>query len=527
MKEIETNNIKSFNTCLLLLALILLIVCINSIDTTLDNYGKFSWYLDYSEGFLKRALPGQLLRIYYSVTDQPFTHNLINESIQTVHIIFVILFLCLLSYYFFILVQSHKNSSTNISIIFGLLLCSYFIKEIFDLTGYLDIIVSTLVLLSVILYLKEHYLLSVIIISVSCFVSEISMFFWLPILALNIFIVKASKFKFILLLPVLVAVSVHFLSCVPESLPKMYENTDIQHGMVRYISKFFTDQRDIPSLIKDRFTVISGNITNVIIGFFYLSFISISFYVITLEQISKIQFKNHLFKILTKTIFFICSFAPSFLILLAVDFWRLIYFSVYSSFLTLTLICKTLNNFSINSKPSKLIVFLSFIVSVFTLFSPPVKMSETKMIVKNDAVLETIDYKYQFKNYRLTSNKLCYLLQDYYNNRNGTFDRVGWNKDIYEARICKNEGNVMEAVLASPGHKKIMIEGFFAEEDPDQIKLIDMWGTTLEIKRDQKNIYETYFPHDLATRVPIKIVCKKSAHDWNIKQFVIVTVENQ
>ncbi len=527
MKTIGTNKIKSYNTCLLLLALILLIACINSIDTTLDNYGKFSWYLDYSDGFLKRALPGQLLRLYYSITDQPFTHNLVNESIQTIHVFFVILFLCLLSYYYFTLARNHKDSFTSISVLFGFFICSYFIKEIFDLTGYLDIIVSTLVLLSVILYLKEHYLLSVIIISVSCFVSEIAMFFWLPILALNIFIVKDSRFKFILLLPIFVSLSIHFLSCQPESLSEMYKNTDIQQGIVRYINELFTDQRDIPNLIKNRFTVISKNITNVIIGFFYLSFVSICFYLMSLAKISKIEFKNNFIKNLTKISFFICSFAPSCLILVAVDFWRLIYFSVYSSFLVLTLICNSLNNFAFNSKLSKLLIFLSFTVSVFTLLSPPVMMSETRMTVKNKAIIETINSDYQFENYRLTSNKLAYLLQDYYNNRNGNFDRVGWNEDKYQARICKSEGNIITAVLSSPGRKKIMIEGSFSNEDPDQIKRIDIWGTTLEIKREQKNIFEALFPHDLATRVPIKIVCKKSAHDWNIKQFVIVTVENQ
>ena len=387
----KNEKIKAYNVCLFFLALVMIIACINAVDVTLDNYGKFSWYLDYSEGFLKRALPGQLLRLYYFTTNQPFTYKFVNESIQTIHIIFVVLFLCMLVSYYFLLVRKYEDKLPIISLLFGFLLSSYFVKEIFELTGYLDIIVSTLTLVSYILYQNKSYLLSVIIISVSCFVSEISMFFWLPVIAVNIFIINASKPKiFLLLIPILVALSIHFLSCVPESLPKMYINSDMSQGIIRYINKLFTEQRDIPSLIKDRFTIISQNIINVIIGFFYLSSVSICFYLISIERISKFQFKSRMRKVLAIVIFSICSFAPSFLILLAVDFWRLIYFSVFSSFLVLTLIGTSINDFSVSAKFLKFILLVSFVISTFTLFSPPVVMSETKMTVKNNAIVDTI-----------------------------------------------------------------------------------------------------------------------------------------
>ena len=117
------------------------------------------------------------------------------------------------------------------------------------------------------------------------------------------------------------------------------------------------------------------------------------------------------------------------------------------------------------------------------------------------------------------------MLQNYYNNRNGNFDRVGWNEDIYSARICKREGNVITAVLSSPGRKKILVEGSFSDKDTDQFKQIEIWGAVLKINRNQKNIFDAFFPYELATKAPIEIVCRESTFDWNIKQFVVVTVK--
>ncbi len=524
MKKLENSNTKKFSIYFAVLALTLIIGCINGVDTTLDNYGKFNWYLDYSNGFMKRALPGQLLHFFYFITDQQFIYNYVNESIKHIHIIFVILFICLLGIYYLLLVKKHTNKPETITILFGFLVSSYFMKEILNLTGYLDIIVSTLVLLSYILYHQKFYVLSVVTISVSCLISEISMFFWLPVIALNIFIIKVPKSRiFLFFIPVLFAVAVHFLSCFPETLLKMYKNSDISEGMIEYINNFFKEQKDIPKLISDRLSIIYDNIFNVFIGFLFIGFTSFSFFAITLEKIIKFNISKIYTRIIVAIIFFICSFAPFFLILLAVDFWRFVYFSIFSSFLHLIILCDALNDFFVKSKLSNLLIIISFFVSIFTLFSPPVKMSENKMTVRYNVELRSIS-DYHFDNYRLTSNKPVYLLQDYYNNRKGIFDRVGWNKDIYSVRTCKREGNVIPPVLSSPGRKKILVEGAFSNDDPDQVKQIELWGMVLNIHRNQKNIFDAVFPRDLAVRVPIEIVCRKSSNDWNIKQFVIVTV---
>ena len=216
-----------------------------------------------------------------------------------------------------------------------------------------------------------------------------------------------------------------------------------------------------------------------------------------------------------------CSFSTIFLLLVAVDFWRLVYLSVFSSFLTLLVLLNIARNSDVRLDGGRWILLGAFL-SVFTILSPPVYMAESYMIIKNDDFDKVVSSDYKFKNYRLTLSYFAFVLSDFYNFRSGTFDRVGWNTDKYGGRVCPKNGGVVDASLASPGIKRIMIEGDFAATDPDQVKHLELWGFIFKVHKNTQNMYTVNFPVEIASRMKMKLKCHPSSADWDIKQFVVI-----
>ena len=153
-----------------------------------NNYSQSHWLLDYRFGFMKRGFVGSICSFFTSILGVKMTSGAITVLSSIVYAAFIVSFLILA----FMLLKKY-DYSRNISAIILIFVSSPFFVMSGHLFGYFDALLFVVVISSLFLIEKEHFLPAALISSMAILVHESYLLIGLPVVYLSIYLKYFSK----------------------------------------------------------------------------------------------------------------------------------------------------------------------------------------------------------------------------------------------------------------------------------------------------------------------------------------------
>ncbi len=527
MKQLKASTTyrQTLSIYILIIVFEIVIAIQNSLVDLIDSYAPYNWIIDYSLGFCKRGFIGTIYHLFLGITESPFNLEALNDFVSKAHIIVSLASAPILLHLFYSCLKNKYYSKQFLLILFIGFISSSFIKNCYSLTGYTDLYLFALFLIILLCFIKEKYSTSVILCLIATLISELSLVFWLPLFLINLLDKKkAWKNAFLLSLPIFTAIIVSLYHYPLEHLKLFAERFGIDSSEIsKEMIHTFEGQRNLIGYITERFLFLKNNFQYCLYTFLFTSAVSLFYFIIAILRLRVHNKLNFLYSIIV----FICIFSPQSIHLLAVDFWRICGFSVFSGFITCLYlelrlsVCANYNGKQNSELHKHKTSYYSFIllylsVSLFTLFLPPLRSNGwltapyTPTIFKNSVGIDPFIF-----NPLLIDTDLYYTFLARFN-----FD----TKDVFNHQ--EKEGLVIPkdgvSYFLSPqayGLTRITISPQFNDNDPDSVKIIYIFNYPFEIKRQAINVFEFYIPPAISKQFPVlKISALKSSHDWRIEK---------
>ncbi len=530
------NNVLSKSKVVLLLFVVVgaFISLSNSLIVYLDIYSTFSWVIDYRFGFCKRGFLGTLYHIYLAITDSELTYRILERDVFISHLSLSFTS-CLLLIILFIDVFKRIDDKFFVVGLFSLLIGSFFIKNVYSLTGYLDLWIYNIYLIILLLIVRKHITSAMVLACISCLFTELGCVFWcsvfIPFLLKNGF----SKRSLIYTLPFFCGVLVHSAGVPTSHLIDFYRsfsfelNQSIQDG----IDELFGKQYSLLNYIPERLTFISEYFGVLFISFLLLGFASLLNFTLglTLIDYKLLRLPKRIFVIL---LMFFAVFAPLLLVLISIDYWRFVGFAVFSSFVFLVSfafipVFESKSQLCVPSFESMVrlrngALLCGICLSLFTLFLPPIRSFGTYFMAMTPTFF---NYMGGDRGFVLTpfliDNDLLFSSLAIFNNTHDIFQKKLEGSNI-EASKFGNKYSAGSQQLY--GKTRLVIEASFLPNDKDSKKIIEIYGLRFEIFNGKTNEFEFDLPSYLVGRYPALIIkFEPSSEDWVIKQFRIENVD--
>lgn len=153
-----------------------------------NDFAEAHWLLNYDFGFVKRALPGEILSIVAHIFSRPITAELIACLATVISLLFYLVLLCIS---WRILQRSHwSNSSILVLIVFA---CSPFIVISAHINGYYDNIVILLGACALYLVQKNKIWPGAVILAISMLVHENAILLTFPVFCFSWLLVNQQR----------------------------------------------------------------------------------------------------------------------------------------------------------------------------------------------------------------------------------------------------------------------------------------------------------------------------------------------
>ncbi len=516
------------------IAISFLLALSNSLIVYLDYYSTFSWVLDYRFGFCKRGMLGFLYHSYLIMTGSEFDFETLQSSMFSAHILLSFISgILLLILFLQVLKKCSSQHEFGLFCIYFFLICSFFTKNIFSLTGYIDLWIYNFFLIILLLLARNHLFSAIAVATASCFFTELSCVFWWSILVAYIIKRNLSKQSLLLTIPLIAGVFIHSFRIPVDRLMDFYNDFSfpitniIQEGMGELFNNQYNLQQYIPQrlgFLANRFGQIFGSL--LILGgilFIYYTY-SISLLSADKQSLSK--------KIVSIVLATSAVFGALALNLVAIDFWRFVGFAVFASFIffnALLIIPARQGNNTQNKDPvltdKKVRIFrtailsLGIAISVITLFTPPLRGYGTYLVAMTPNIFDYMKDNKSFvlNPYIYDNNVFFNLLAKYNFGNKNEFDSQSYN-DITGLQ----EGNKFAGTPQTYGKTKIVIESIFDETDPDEFKYIEIYDKTLQIPKNATSEYYLELePYTVAKYPSLIVNIQPSSSSWRIKKFEI------
>jgi hypothetical protein len=509
-----------FFTILLFLALS------NSLVSYLDIYSTFNWVIDYRYGFCKRGMLGFLYHMYSYLVGTDLNYGILERDIFTAQVLLSLLS-CVFLVVLFIDTLKKLESKFEVFCIFVFLVSSFFVKNVFSLTGYIDLWIFNFFLVILILLARNFVYSSMILACFSCFFTELGCVFWWSVLAAYWIKYGFTKKSFALLIPLVVGFTIHSFGVPTDHLIEFYKefsfslNISIQEG----INGLFSQQYDLKNYIPERLNFILSNFMVVLLSFLILGGISFIYFIHSLSFL-KLGDQTLVNKILIVVLAVSAVFGTLLLNLVSIDFWRFVGFSIFSAFI---FVCSFVFLSTEGEKKElscsltffkTVVLSLGLAISALTLILPPMRSFGTYFMVMTPTIF---DYMGGGRSFILepfiVDNDLFYTALGKFN-----FDNSHnlYLKQDYSDILCFSEGNKFPGSLQTYGKTKIIVESKFDPDDVDEFKFIQIFDYRIQVPRDAVSEYVLDFSPSVVAKYPRLIInIEPSSSSWIMKKIDI------
>lgn len=498
----------------------------NSLISYVDIYSTFNWVIDYRYGFCKRGMLGTIYHIYSYLAGIDLNYGILERDIFTAQVLLSLLS-CVFLLILFIDSLKKLESKFEVFCIFFFLVSSFFVKNVFSLTGYIDLWIFNFFLVILILLARNFVYIPMVLACISCFFTELGCVFWWSVLAAYWIKCGFTKKSIALLTPLVVGFTIHSFGVPADHLIDFYKDfsfplsQSIQDG----ISGLFSQQYDLKNYIPERFNFIQDNFKVVVLSFLVLGSISFIYFI---HSLSFLNFRKQPLtnKILTVILSVSAVFGALLLNLVSIDFWRFVGFSVFAGFIfvcsCIFLSSESEKNELLNTPTifRTLVLSLGLVISCVTLILPPMRSFGTYFMVMTPTIF---DYMGGERNFILEpfilENDLFYTVLGKFNFDNS---RDLYLKQEYSDIECFSEGNKFSGTLQTYGKTRITLESGFDPDDPDEFKFIQIFDYRIQVPRDAVSEYVLDFPPSAVARFPRLIInIEPSSSSWTIKKLNI------
>ena len=527
----KMNFLKINKLSLTIFVVVLIVSVMNSLMLRAGIYSYFNWVIDYSYGFCKRGFLGTAFHLILEIFDCEWNFKNLNFAVFVSHIVLTLSSSVTLFLIFIYMLSKYQKLKAFLTFLFVTLLSSIFIRNLFYLTGYLDIWIVQLLLIAFVFFIAKKYNAMIITIVVANLFSELACVLYLPI-AFSIFVSKGIKFSLGLsLIPFVTAFLVH-LSGIPvehasEFFARFGDFTQFQKkhfdDFLFSIYSLFRNQYDLFDYITTRLTFIYNNFVSMMLGFCVLGFVIVSYFCFVGKIIFRLDVSTY-FKFFYLFCTFFCIFSPLCLLLVATDFYRFIGFSVFAGFICiLSLIIEFDGRIelfeSMFSLKSKVLVPLTVVFSCFTFILPPLTTSGPNYVLFTEETLANVERSNSF-----VFKPLFYsgdLLYSFFAHLSYDHENSFTQQTIIEPRdtmLCSRNGDYRVGDSQSYGKTRLLLKSSFDDDDPDQYKYVWLYDKKFRVEKNFMNEYEFYISPSLSMKYPATVLlAEPSSSDWSIE----------
>ncbi len=533
---------RSFKIFCTIIVIAALVAICNSLMARPGVYATFNWVLDYRFGFCKRGFLGTVFHLFLDVLGLDWNFENLNKAICNSHI--VVSLLVLIS-----IIALYVKSSLRFQkygylffYLFVTLICSFFIKDLFYLTGYLDVWISLFFVFILFALLKGFRNLAVILGVVASLFTELSFVFWFPIL-ISYTIIKGVNWQTLALsLPLISSVIVH-LSGVPIKYVATFYSSfgDFSKFYAIDFDEFlynvyylFANQYHLFDYIQTRVAFLLEKPFKILVSFLLLGGASLFISIIALRQIYTL--KQSAFKrFLAVAAALVSMFSPLLLLLVATDFFRFAGFTVFSSFIFVYSFYVFAEDNTLSDSIlytgliSKIGLSLGYVVSLLTLFMPPLTTQGTNYILFTEEAVANLEYSQPFvlKPVLLFKDSLYSFFAHFTHDDNQSFKHqviFSENKSF----VCSMKGASFIGETQSYGKTRVTIRTHFADSDPDSFKFIRIMNKRFRIDRNVEESFDFYISDVESMKFPSLIVLvEPSSADWLIDKFEVTNISTE
>lgn len=516
----------------LILTVLVVLALFNSLTFYINSYAKLAWSIDYSFGFCKRGFLGYFYGLFTEYFNIPRTESTLKTVMFTTHVLLSIFFVVLFLNIYTIISTRMPCKKGIVFAVFCFFITSHFVRTTLGYTGYHDIFLLDLYLLILILVSKSYIYFACFLSSIFCFITELSCVFWIPILLTKIFFDKNKSTDIVLLSPVFVGLIIHNFKMPYDHFLEFssangftLQSQSLMNFRVTYMAQY-----NLIDSIVQRCIFVYQHAKELLCSFFILGLILLVNVFINIKIVNSL-IRSNVRRIIANILFTFVAFLPMGLYLVAIDFWRFVGFCIFSSFLVFVSVflfykpvLASNNDLIDRISLSSSVYITGFILSFFTAFSPQLRTFGNSFVPISPHVQKYMEGESSFVFPTIVwNNEIFYKILSYF--------PFAFSDSFSEQSLsnlsCPASGKRFYGTQQRFGKIVIVIDSSFLSSDPDEYKIVQLWGDSFKLNKTERNVFYYNLEPALTKMYPwLMINVLPSSSDWEIKSIYVKTVES-